>query len=95
MPTSPRESAIGLPTLRGLEQGKLLAMLLDERCESPHEVRAIAGSDSAPARERRLGRRNRSVGLLDPRLLELGDRLFGGGIDDRERHPRSNSCSRS
>ena len=54
-----------------------------------------AGRDRAPGRERRLRAGDGGVGLLDPGLLELGDRLLGRRVEDRERHPRSNRRSRS
>ena len=53
-----------------------------------------AGAPGRPARRRatrgtRPRARDGGVGLLDPRLLELGDRLLGRRVEDRERHRAS------
>ena len=61
-------------------------LLLDQRREAPQEARAVGRRDGAPGREGRLRAGDGGVGLLDARLLELRDRLLGGGIEDGERH---------
>jgi hypothetical protein len=68
-------------------------MLLHERGQAAKEPRAVGRSDGAPGRKgcSRMG--YGLIGFFDARLLELGDRLLGGGIENRERHrplsPRS------
>ncbi len=69
-----------------LDLRELLDVLLDEGREAPQEAGAISRGDGAPRRERRARPSDRLVRLLDTRLLERGDRLLGGGVDDGERH---------
>ena len=71
-----------------LDGGELLGVLLDERGEPPQQARAVGRRDGAPRGKCRPGARDRLVGLLDAGLLELGDRLLGGRVDDRQRHAR-------
>ena len=61
-------------------------MLLDERRQPAQQARAIGRRYSAPRRERRLRARDCGVGLLDARLLELGDRLLGRRVNDLHGH---------
>ena len=67
-----------------LDRGQLLRMLLDERGDTPEEARPVRRRDGPPGRERRLRTGDRGVGLLHPGLLELGDRLLGGGVPHGE-----------
>ena len=70
-----------------LDPRELLAVLLDERREPAQQPRPIGRRDRSPGRERGLRARDGGVGLLDPRLLELGDRLLGGGVEDGQHVP--------
>jgi hypothetical protein len=78
----------GLPDVAALDPGEFLRVLLDERREPAQESTAVGRGHASPGRERGLRARDRLVGLLHPRLLELGDRLLGGGVHDDERHRR-------
>jgi len=75
-----------LADVLGLDSGELLGVLLDHRCQTAQQSRAILRRDDTPRGEGRLGPRDGGVGLLDARPLELGDRLLGRGIDNREGH---------
>ena len=65
-----------------LDPRQLLRVLLDQRRQPPQQPGAIGGRHGAPGRERRLRPRDGRIGLLDPRLLELGERLLGRGIEN-------------
>ena len=65
-----------------LDPRELLAVLLDERGEPAQQPRPVGRRNGSPGRERGLRAGDGGVGLLDPRLLELGDRLLGGGVED-------------
>ena len=54
--------------------------------EPPEQERPVRGRDRPPGRERRLRACDGGVRLLHARLLELGERLLGRGIDHGERH---------
>ena len=75
-----------LAGVRRLEPRERLVLLLDERREAAEQAGAVGRSDGAPRREGGLRPGDGGVGLLDPGLLELGDRLLGGGIEDGQRH---------
>ncbi len=78
-----------------LEPRELLAVLLDERRETPQQPCPVGGCHRAPRRESSLCARDGGVRLLDPGRRDLRDRLLGRGVDDR-RHSRaaSTSCSK-
>ncbi len=65
---------------------ELLGVLFDERREPPEQARAITWRNVAPWRKGTLRASDCLVSLLDAGLLQLGDRLLGGGVDNRERH---------
>ena len=69
-----------------LDPRELLGVLLDERREPAQESRTVGRRDGAPGRIRRLRSRDRRVRLLHAGLLELGDRLLGGRVEDGQRH---------
>ena len=58
-----------------LDPGELLGVLLDEGREPPEEP-AVGRGNRPPRREGLLRPRHRRVGLLDPGLFELRDRLL-------------------
>ena len=70
--------------------------LAGQRVGQPvQQRRAVARRDRAPGRVGRLGAGDRRVRLLDPRAGDLGQDRLGGGLEDRERHSRSNPRVRS
>ncbi len=77
---------MGLPTFCDSIQRELLGVLLDERGEPPQEPRAVRRGHGTPGREGPLRSLDGGVCLLHARLIELGDRLLGRGIEDGERH---------
>ncbi len=81
-----------LADVLGLDPGELFEVVLDQAREPPQEPRAIGRGDRAPAGIGGLRARDGRVGLLHPCLLELGDRLLGGRVQDGQRHgPDSNT----
>ena len=56
-----------------------LAARLNEPAQQPA---SIGRRNRSPGWERSLRPGDRGIGLFDPSLLELGDRLLSGGIDD-------------
>jgi hypothetical protein len=76
----------------GLDARQLVGVLLDERREPSQEPCPIGRRHRAPGREGRLGIRDRLVRLLDPRLLELGDRHFRRRVDDGQGHAKPRLC---
>ena len=65
-----------------LDPRELLAVLLDERREPAQQPPSIGRRNRSPGRERGLRAGDGGIGLLDPRLLELGDRLLGRRVED-------------
>ena len=61
-------------------------MLLDERRKPAEQPRPVGRRDVTPAGEGGLCPCDSVVQFLDPGLLELGDRLLRGGVQDGERH---------
>ena len=70
MPTSPRESAIGLPTLRVSSSASSSACSSTSAARRRSRRPRSARGHGAPGRKRRLGRRDRGVGLLNARRRE-------------------------
>jgi hypothetical protein len=66
-----------------LDPRQLFVVLLDERREAAQQPRAVGGRNRAPGGERGLRARDRLVGLLGARGLDLGDRLLRRGVQDR------------
>ena len=69
-----------------LDRCELLGVLLDEGCDSAQQPGSVGRRDGAPGGVSFLRARDCFVGLLDPCLLELGDRLLGRRVEDCERH---------
>jgi hypothetical protein len=65
-----------------LDARELLVMLFDEGREPAEQRGAVGRRYGTPGRERRFCTRDRSVGLLDPRRLELGERFLGCRVED-------------
>ena len=86
MPISPRAPEIGLPAFADSSRESCLVLLLDERGKAAEQPGAVCRGDGTPRREGGSRSGDGGVGLVDPGLLELRDRLLGGGIDDREGH---------
>ncbi len=72
-----------------LDLRELLGVLLDERREPSEQASTVDRRDSTPAGKRLLCGRDGGVGLLAPRLLELGDWPFRGRVENAEAHRRS------
>ena len=83
LPASARDRLAGVGRF---EAGEGFGVLLDEAREPAEQATTVGWSHGAPGRE--CGRRTRDsgVGFLDTGLLELGDRLLGGGVEHGERH---------
>jgi hypothetical protein len=56
-------------------------MLVDKSCDAAHESSAVGRLDCAPGRICSSGGSDCAVGFLDARSLQLGDGLFGCGIE--------------
>ena len=61
-------------------------VLLDERREPPQQPAAVGGRDGPPSGERRVGEPDGGVRLVDPGLLEGGNRLLGRRVQNGETH---------
>jgi hypothetical protein len=72
-----------------LDPRQLLVMLFDERREAAQQPGPVGRCDGAPGGERRPCPRDGGVGLLDARRRDVGERLLGGGIEDRGHARRS------
>ena len=77
-----------LADVASLQQRELLGVLLDERSQPAQQPGAVRRAQPRARRETQLSPRDRSVGLVDSRRSELGDRLLGGRVDDGD-HPRA------
>ena len=86
MPISPRAPEIGLPAFADSSRESCLVLLLDERGKAAKQPGPVCRGDGTPRREGGSRSGDGGVGFVDPGLLELRDRLLGGGIDDREGH---------
>jgi hypothetical protein len=94
-PDLPPRVAERLAHVRGLEAGELLAVLFHQGRHATHESRAISRLHGTPRRIRRAGSGDGPVRLLDARSIQVRDRTPGRGVQNVERHPRSNIRSRS
>ena len=94
-PDLPPRVAERLAHVRRLEPGELLPVVLHQRRHAAQESRAISRLDSTPRWKRRAGGGDGAVRLLDARSIQVRDRTLGRGIENVERHPRSNIRSRS
>jgi hypothetical protein len=71
-----------LANVARLDPRQLLVVLFDERREAAQQRGAVGGRNGAPRRERCLRARDRSVGLVDARRLQLRERLLGRRVED-------------
>ena len=83
LPASARDRLAGVGRF---EAGKGFGVLLDQAREPAEQATTVGWSHGAPGRERGRRTRDSGVGFLDTSLLELRDRLLGGGVEHGERH---------